>query len=290
MSDLINQLHDAVTAITPLVLSAEHAHMKQPWQMILGGLIIPEIVKLDPKVLDSNPGYKKLLAQYDKKKVAEFFTEKIVEKVVEKIVEKPVTKEKIVHVPTGNPVVVAGKVRYRRLKDDGVKKISRLEREIMLYDRDVIITWWNDNQRLVPDDDPVCKALAEEINIACTGSKPIAAAQIAGYFSHLCRMGLCSADYRTARFKKNMELKNITVMPVYSEKLLKEIKENNVAEKADEIAMKAAHEKMRAAKATGSHLKVGTPVDVVKTETAVEPTPAAPVASIKEEEFDIKYM
>ena len=127
MSDMINSLNDAVSVITPLVLTAEHAHMKGPWQMIMGGLILPEIVRLDPKVLDENPTYRELLEQYDRKKVEAFFTEKKVE--VEKIVEKVVIKEvpgaTTVTVPVTIPVtrdnvVVAEKIRYRRLKEDGV--------------------------------------------------------------------------------------------------------------------------------------------------------------------------
>jgi hypothetical protein len=287
MSDMITRLNDAVCTITPLILTADHAHMKEPWKMILGGLILPEMAKLDPRVLDENPAYKDLLAQFDKAKVAEFFSEKMVE---EKVVEK--IKEVRVEVPsTGDKVVVAEKIRYRRLKDDGVKKISRLEREIMPHDRNRIIIWWNGHQRLVPDDDPVCKEIADKINVASPTLKPLAPAQVAGYFSHLCRMGMSPEDYRTARFKKNMELENISVLPLYSNKLLEEIKENNKAEKANEAAMKIEHEKMRAAKAAGSHLKVGTPVGIVKTETAADPIPAAPVVvEDKPEEFDIKFM
>lgn len=285
MSDMITRLNDAVCTITPLVLTADHAHMKEPWKMILGGLILPEMAKLDPSVITENPAYKDLLAQFDKAKVAEFFSEKTVEveKVVEKVVEK--IKEVRVEVPsTGDKVVVAEKVRYRRLKDDGVKKISRLEREISSYDRDMIISWWNKNQRLVGDDDPVCKELADKINADCSGDKPLAPAQVAGYFSHLCRMGLCDPAYRAERFEKNIKHGAISITPDYCPLLLEEIKENNVEEKADEAIRKAAHDKMRAAKAAGSHLKVGTPIGTMKTETAVEPAPA------KEETFDIGYL
>ena len=41
MSDLSDKLMEVATIMTPLVLDATFSHMKKPWEMLMGGLLIP---------------------------------------------------------------------------------------------------------------------------------------------------------------------------------------------------------------------------------------------------------
>jgi hypothetical protein len=284
MSDL-EKLHEAVFNITPLVLQEEYSHMKMPWQMVLGGMILPEIAKLDPSVLDADPTYKALMEQYTKEQVIEFFAPKIETKEVIKEVTKevPVTKvvEKIVKVSTGTAVVeTSGK--FRRLKS-GVAKVKRFERELDSADRDVFILRWNKLQRLVNDDDPVCKELAYEINKG--GGAPLSPMQVAGYFSYLCRLGMWTEADREERINRSIKRGSFRVRPFYSPELIAQIVENWKKERADEAARAEAHTKLREARERGEKIRIKTPVEST---TVVSPAPTPePVA---EEEFDIKFM
>ncbi len=99
MSTLLDKLHDAVLTITELVVQKEHKHMKKPWEMILGGLIIPALVSEDEDIL-KEASNAELMKKYSKEKIKEFFnpTPKVIE--TEKIVEVPkeIVKEVIIFV------------------------------------------------------------------------------------------------------------------------------------------------------------------------------------------------
>lgn len=307
MSDLVDKLNSAAFDITALLLSQkEYEHMKEPWQMFMGGLILPAIAKEDPTVLD-DPQHKELLESFTKEKIAEFFTPKTVEvpveKIVEKIVEKPVDRivekvvekpvdrivekivEKIVHVP----LTTGTDVKFRRLKDDITKK-KLMERQIICEDRDRFIAWWNANQRLVPDTDPVCGELAKKINESNPNASPLAPAQVAGYFSHLCRVGMKTEAVRNEIIRKSLKRGVFTITPCYSQKLLDEIQKNWELQRADEEARRKDHEILRARRAAGDTTPV---VAIVDKEQGVvtSPEPIAPAVQtpVQEESFEITY-
>jgi hypothetical protein len=287
MSDL-EKLHEAVFNITPLVLQEEYLHMKTPWQMVLGGLILPEIARLDPSVLDADPTYKALMEQYTKEQVIEFFAPKIETKEVIKEVTKeiPVTKvvEKIVKVPTGGTTIIESSGKYRRLKS-GVAKVKRFERELDSADRDVFILRWNKLQRLVTDDDPICKELADEINKGV--GTPLSPMQVAGYFSYLCRLGMWAEADREGRIDRSVKRGAFTVRPIYSPELLKQIADNWEKQRADEAVRAEAHTKLREARARGEKIRIKTPVEGT---TVVSPAPTPEPVAEPEEEFDIRFM
>lgn len=269
MSDL-QKITEATLTINALVLKEEYAYMREPWKMLLGGMILPEVAKIDPHVLD-DAGRKAIYDNYTK--------DKIIQSLSSKVVEKPIPV-------VATQVVVADKVKYRRLKDKGVQKQKRMVRPIDTYDRDVIIEWWNANQTLVTNpDDPICKNLADQINAARPNDKPLAAAQVSGYFSHLCRLGLEDEKYRSYRLAQNLKYGNINVIPVYTDSLLKLIRDNNVAEKADKKARKEDHDQMRVAKKQGYHLKVAVPLVTKK-----DMVPNLVSETAQEEVFDIKFL
>jgi len=313
MSDLVEKLNSAVFDITPLILSKEFEHMREPWQMMMGGLILPAIAKEDPSVLN-DPEFKELLESFTKEKVEEFFKPKTVEVSVDRIVEKKVEVEKIVEkvVPVDRvvekivsvdrivekivhvPLTTGTDTKFRRLKDDITKK-KLMERQLVCEDRDVFIGWWNANQRLVPDTDPVCGELAKKVNEANPNSSPLAPAQVAGYFSHLCRVGMRTDAARDVIIQKSLNRGVFTITPVYSQKLLDEIQKNWGLQRADETARRKDHAIMRARRAAGDTTPV---VAIVDKENGVvtSPEPIAPVvqtpvqAPVAEEEYEIKFL
>jgi len=180
--------------------------------------------------------------------------------------------------------------KFRRLKDNGVAKVKRFERELCCSDRDIIIRWWNHNQRLVPKEDPVCATLTALINQQ--SGVPLSPMQVAGYFSYLCRLGQWNAIDRAARLDRNLARGAFSVQPEYSRDLLNAIVENWNKERQDEALRASAHAQMRAARAAGQHLRIrsGDGVRVVM-QPAQSPVraPAVPAAPA-EEVFDIKWM
>jgi hypothetical protein len=281
----IEDLHKAVMVVAPLVLTPEHAHMKKVWEMVVGGLILPEMVKEDPTVLEADRSFKKLLDDHSKKKIEEFLHPKPVELTKEVKVEVPVTREKIVKIPeihekivriSGGPANNGGK--YRRLKEK-VSKVSRYERELTCSDRDKIISRWNKEQRLVPKDDAICAQIVKEIN-AFSGLEPLAALQVAGYFSYLCRLGRCTVAIREARIDRAVKRGDLTVRPQYSEELIKKIIENWKVQRADKIARQKDHTELRKRRAAGDR----TPLKVIIPE---EDPPQGPARQNPPEDFDI---
>jgi hypothetical protein len=192
--------------------------------------------------------------------------------------------------PAPQPVqVVVTGGKFRRLKDNGVAKLKRFERELCGSDRDLIIRWWNQNQRLVPKGDPICADLAG-------GMTTISAMQVAGYLSYLCRLGQWTEIARQERLSRNLGRGAFSVMPVYSRALLDAIAANWERERQDEALRAQAHAELRAARAAGRHLRIKSGDGVrsviepqavaTRVVTAAPVTPAEPT----EETFDIKWM
>lgn len=275
--DLIN----VAKIITPLTIEKEYFYMKKPWEMILGGLILPLLAKEMPEILDDDK--KALMEEYSKEKVIEFFTPKEIEKVVEKEVVKevptgePVIKEvtKVVRVKS-DAVKIGGK--FRRIKGE-IKKEIKKESALKPEDRDIFNRHWNDTQHLVSDSDPVCERLAKE----CGHS--VAPAQVAGYFSHLCRLGLETEATRRGRIERAVKRGSYTVAPVYSSELLDEIQKHWEKEREDERIRAEAHAKLRSDETP----ETSETVEVVTEKPVEKPIEKKP-EPVSEEDFDIKFM
>jgi len=193
--------------------------------------------------------------------------------------------------PTNNSaapqVVLVQRTKFRRLKDGGLDKKSRFERDITPSDRDRIIAWWNVNQRLVPAEDPVCVQIASEINGNRRVNK-LSSMQVVGYFSYLCRLGLWTEERRRVRILRNIRRGQHTTPPMYTSALLRSIGQNWEQERADEVQRAQAHNQLRQARAQGQRLRI---VASVAGQSRAVMTPAlspAP-ASVPEEEYDIKF-
>jgi len=219
---------DMVTEILgKLVLQGKFAHMKTHVQAIMGGLLLPSLV--DNGQLDAKePEVAELLKSYSKPEVKKMLN------------PEPVTVTEVVH---ERPV-------FRRIKD-GVNKEKRIKRELDPAGRDILIRWWNVNQRLVPKEDPVCATLTAQVNALNGHEEPLSSMQIAGYFSHLCRTGLCLAEERDARLRNSMKRGAHTIMPEFTQELLDAIKENWVRERANEAARVTDHAKLAAQREKG---------------------------------------
>jgi hypothetical protein len=209
---------DKVTEILgKLVLQGKFAHMKTHVQAIMGGLLLPSLVDLG-QVDAKDTEVAELLKSYSKPEVKKMLN------------PEPVTVKEVVH---ERPV-------FRRIKD-GVNKEKRIKRELDPAGRDILIRWWNVNQRLVPKEDPVCATLTAQVNALNSHEEPLSSMQIAGYFSHLCRTGLCVAEDRDERLKRSMKRGAHTIMPEFTQGLLDAIKENWEKERANEAAMAIDH-------------------------------------------------
>jgi len=193
--------------------------------------------------------------------------------------------------PAPVTTVVDGGGKFRRLKDNGVVKVKRFERGLSCSDRDTIIRWWNENQRLVPENDSVCVTLTNAINNGAAES-PLSSMQVAGYLSHLCRLGKLTHTNRQVRISRTVERGDISIIPAYTRPLLNAIIENWERERQDEALRAQAHAQMRAARAEGRRLRIrsgdGVRVVMQPVQTPVRATvvPAEPT----EETFDIKWM
>ena len=306
----IDELYAMATNLTELIARAENSHLAEHWHMLFGSVVIPELVKEDPAVLDRNPGFKTIMDAYTKEEVlaklaprtepveVEKFVEieKIVnvevpvEKIVEKIVEVPVEVEKLVERIVHIKVPVGGNVRvdpghdtcddggkFRRLKDSGIDKLTRKKRAIDSDVRDTIITWWNVNQTLVSKGDPVCQWLANECNAANPSLEKLSALQVAGYISRLVTWGLMTSNDRTTKFDKHMKLGVITIRPQYTKRLLQAMTDNYNAQREDEAVRRKAHGKMRDQKGSRVFAEASTEEAPEITGTPGVVAPATPV-------------
>jgi len=273
MSDRIQALRDAAFAISPLVVEESFAHMKEPWEMILGGLIFPAMAQEDPDSVKENPKFTALMEKYSKEMVTEFFTPKVEEKVVKEVVEK-------VRVVPGT----GGAVKFRRLKDK-VSKESKMERKLCASDRDVIIRWWNENQRLMDRVSGECQDLVDKIHALDTSLEPLAPAQVAGHVSRLSHMGM--KHDREKRADRWIDKGMCSVRPTWSKEFLEAIERNYEAERKEELERARDHGKMRRGEAYEPKPKTATPsaaMTPVETASKEEAPSPEPVASLEETE------
>jgi hypothetical protein len=213
----MNDINKVTEILGKLVLQGKFAHMKTHVQAIMGGLLLPSLVDMG-QVDAKEPEVADLLKSYSKPEVKKMLN------------PEPTTITEVVH---ERPV-------FRRLKD-GVNKEKRIKRELDPAGRDILIRWWNVNQRLVPKEDPVCATLTAQVNALNGLEEPLSSMQIAGYFSHLCRMGLCLPEERNERLHSSKKRGAHTIMPEFTQELLDAIKENWEKERANESARKVDH-------------------------------------------------
>lgn len=226
----VEEINNVSEILKRLTLQGKFSHMKLPVQTILGGMLIPKLVDLG-EVSKKNPEVSSVIKEYSKKKVKKMLS------------PDPMVLKKVVH---EKPV-------YRRLKDGGINKVKRIKRELDPTGRDILIRWWNTNQRLIPKDDPVCVTLTDQLNSINTTDEPLSPMQISGYFSHLCRMGLRTKFDRIDRLTKSKKRGAHSIMPLYSEELLEAIYDNWERERKNENNREVDHEKIRLLRETGAY-------------------------------------
>jgi len=281
MSDLSDKLMEVATIMTPLVLDATFSHMKKPWEMLMGGLLIPVIIKEDKSAFEGNEQFEALMEKYSKENVIKFFNP---EPTVLETVKTVVEKERVIvngerKETTHEPVKIGGK--FRRLKGS-VAKDRKQVRELMPEDRDLVNLWWNKEQRLVPKDDPICEMLCTDINNLSLGDA-LAPYQVAGYISYLCRLALMSDVNRDKNIQRTLKRGNYTVAPLFTPELLKTILVNYEENKKDEKIREEAKALMRAGKGMVESTPVTpapvqqAPVSTVQPQTVIQPVEAEPV-------------
>lgn len=223
-------LEQVSTILEKLTVGGEFSHMKVHVQSILGGMILPELTKKG--VIDADdPDVVNLLGEYTK------------EKIEEKLSPAPILVRE----------VVKERKICRRDKKNGVDKVKRFERDLEPSDRDVIIRWWNANQRLIPKDDPICVMLTDQINALNPKEKPLSAMQISGYLSSLCRLALRTEHDRVNVINRNVRRHKYTVRPVFSPNLLRLVEENWEFERRNEKARPKDLVKMRQQREDGDN-------------------------------------
>jgi len=234
----VEDINKVTEILGKLVLQGKFVHMKMTVQSILGGLLLPHLVDKGAVPAD-DPSVMELIAKYSREEVKKLLNPDPIPVEVEKIVET------IIH---DRPV-------FRRIKSS-VNKEKRIQRKLDPAGRDILIRWWNVNQRLIPNDDPVCVTLTDQVNSINPNDKPLSPMQIAGYFSHLCRMGLRTEIERTDNLNRAIKRGFHSVMPEYTQPLIEAIKENWERERALEATRAADHAKLLELRANGSNKPV----------------------------------
>lgn len=220
------ELETVTEVLRKLSIQAKFSHMRVPVQAIMGGILLPELVDLG-QVDGDDPEVQRLLDNFSKKNVKELLNPDPITVEIDKIIDRVVYERPI----------------YRRIKSVVNKQILK-ERKLDTQSRDVIIRWWNVNQRLVSKDDPVTVTLTAQINALYSDNIPLAPMQLPGYFSHLCRMGLKTEDDRERIFGASMDRGDHTIMPIYTQKILDEILENWEFQRKLEQNMDLDHEEL----------------------------------------------
>lgn len=204
------EVEKVTVLLEKLVVQGKFSHLKGAVDTLISGALIPTLIEqgqLDP----NDPEVAELMKMQPAQEVTR------------------VVKERKV---------------YRRIKENGVNKEINKKRELSTAGRDVLIRWWNVNQRLIPDGDPVCVTLAAQVNALTPKEEPLSNMQIAGYFSHLCRMGLRTEEDREERFRRSKKRGAHTIIPQYTKSLLDAIYANWEFERKNEEAIHQDHGKM----------------------------------------------
>jgi len=234
-------INEVVAAITERAITVESAHMLGPWKMVLGGLVLPMLAEADPAVA-SDPRCAEQMSEYSKDKVLEFFkghkivVEKPVVKVVEKVVGGVAARKPTLH------ATVAALGKFRRLRTV-VNAVSRKKNDIPPKGRDAINKWWNLNQKLVDAGD--CQPIADEIN-SWGECQPLSAKQIGGWFAWLDTLGQRLEDYRNGYIERALKRGKFSVAPVYSLRLINDIRTHQGNVKVDRTAAKKVKRAMEA--------------------------------------------
>lgn len=231
------QINAASVVLASLTVRGEYAHMKGHVEEILGGMLLPYQVKKGD-IKKNAPGVADLIKKHSKTEVKKRLAPE------PKIVEKMIEVEKVV-------VVGENTGKFRRIRTEN--KISRMKRTLGPIDRDVIIRWWNTNQRLIDKNDPVCNVLAEQINATQPGNEPLCALQVAGYFSVLCRIALYIDDKRKEHALSWVNKGMCTVEPLFTQPLLDAVKENWEKNQRDEAQRRLDHEELIRRRAAGDN-------------------------------------
>lgn len=192
----MEQLNSLAHDITKRVCTPEYSHLLDMWKAFLGGFVGPELAKLDPTSIDEKR--KALMEKYSKEAIHKMFHPDPVEKIieVEKVVEKVVYRDSPIPA-SSTPSIDAINVtmpgpspknmRYR----PSVNKLRQADRPMTPEERQNVITVFNKTQALMDKTDALCASLVEEHNKALSpGDKKTYPAQVAGYWSWLCRVVL----------------------------------------------------------------------------------------------------
>jgi hypothetical protein len=234
-----DKIHEALKDISGLI-TKENKYMKEVLNMLIGGLVIPAMVKEDPELIDKNNGFKALMQRYSRTNIENILkgsTEKVIE--VKKIVEVEKVIEKIVEVNTI--------IKHRRIKTYQNRE-RKQKRTLQTSDRDTIIAWLNAEQRLASRNDPIGDQLADKINAGITDpDSMLAPYQVNGYISHLCRLAL-NAD-REASIDEYIKRGDMTIRPVYTPEFIKIIKDNYDQARKDEAEGAAERARIKALRA-----------------------------------------
>lgn len=241
-------LTEVIAALTEKTVTVEHSHMIKPWEMILGGLVLPVLADIDDTVRN-DPHYAEMVARYSKEEVEKFFAPKVevqervkvqtVETV--KVIEKIVGGAGMTRMPTLHPTEYVGG-KFRRLKDK-VAKVAKKINDIPPEGRDAINSWWNNNQRLTTSGD--CQPIADEINSWGT-CQTLSAAQVSGWLSWLCRLALKTSEDRYDYVCKALSTGKFSVEPLFTVGLVKMVADNKLKQAEDRALAAAAKAKMKA--------------------------------------------
>jgi len=237
--DLLNSVAEEFTV---KIVTPEYAHFLPMWKAVLGGFICRELAKYGEVDAETQAQ----IDQYTPEHIRLLTSGKteIVEKVVEKVVEKkviervPSSSVPVNITASGDPtlpsVTGAGgnKSGVLRHKAMGVNKVSNKERNLSPEERAIIIASFNKEQKLVDTNNPICTEL---ITFFPTSATPVFPAQVAGYWSVLCKVVMMTQseiEEWVEGHKKKGVLPQGCPIPQASATFQKAILENKAKQKA----------------------------------------------------------
>lgn len=139
--------------------------------------------------------------------------------------------------------------KNRRIKDE-VRKVLKKQRNLIPEERSAIIEYMNKTQDLLPHDDGtgegICIKMCVEFNNKSPNLEPVYPYQIAGYYSHLCRMALKDESERDNWFQAATFINSVLPYPVpkWTKKFIAKVYKNWKSEKEDRVLRLKDHRVM----------------------------------------------
>ena len=133
---------------------------------------------------------------------------------------------------------------HRRIKGK-VNKVSRKKRPLTPSERDLVIKVFNVTQDLIDNDLEIFKSLVSKINLSRSEEDKIAAPQLAGYWSSLCRWAHSTKMQRDHWIQTSIDKGVFSIEPLYTKEFINKIITNSLSRREEARKREEDHRKIR---------------------------------------------